>query len=70
MRVSLRNAIHAQERLEDICRDDVIAEDEETPLSHHQLLAGAGSSLHGNGNFRHKKIALAGTKADSTRKTF
>ena len=33
MRVSLRNALQAQERLEDICRDDLIAEDEETPLS-------------------------------------
>ena len=71
MRVSLRNALQAQERLEDICRDDVIAEDEETPLSacinSLRELAAACMGMEILGT---KKSALAGTKADSTRKTF
>ena len=70
MRVSLRKAIEAQERLEDICSDDVITQDEEGPLlsciTTLQELAAACMGMEILGT---KKFALAGTKADLTRKT-
>ena len=71
MRVSLRKAIEAQERLEDICSDDVITKDEETSLSSCvNALRDLAAACMGIEILSTKKSALVGTKADSTRKTF
>lgn len=70
MRVSLRKAIEAQERLEDICSDDVITKDEETSLSSCvNALRDLAAACMGMEILSTKKSALAGTKADLTRKT-